>query len=1160
MTDQASAVSPVEKDQLGSFPSNSEMARIINDTDWARTPLGPISTWSASLKMMVRVLLANRFPLLLWWGSQFCQLYNDAYRPILGTKHPKSLGQPARECWPEIWDIIGPLVQTPFTGGPATWMEDIYLEPNRHGFKEETHFTIAYSPVPDESAPNGIGGVLATVHEITEKVVGERRVLALRDLSTRAGEAKSGEEACEVAAQTLGIYSKDIPFALLYLIDANGKRAYLSGVTGIAVGTIASPQLIDLSPADSELTWPLGEVLKTETSQFVDQLTARFGEAAPRGPWDDPPNEALVLPIRSNIAHQLSAFLVAGISPRLLLNDSYRSFLELVAGQIATAIANARAYEDERRRAEALAELDRAKTTFFSNVSHEFRTPLTLMLGPLDEILARPHDSLAPDQRSQILLAHRNGLRLLKLVNTLLDFSRIEAGRTQASYEPTDLAAYTAELASVFRSAIEKAGLKLLVNCPSLAEPIYVDREMWEKIVLNLVSNAFKFTFEGEIEVELRETDVDVELTVRDTGIGIAPDQLPQVFQRFHRGTGTRGRTHEGTGIGLALVQELTQLHDGTASVTSEVGRGSTFKIAIPKGSRHLDPGQIATARTSGITSIGNAFVEEALRWLPTDEKTPDKVEISLSSDPRPGPAGRIILADDNADMREYVKRLLSQSYEVEGVSDGHAALKAARERLPDLMISDIMMPNMDGFELLRELRADPVLKTVPLILLSARAGEESKVEGLQAGADDYLIKPFSTRELLARVGARLEISRIRRESELRTAADLEAMTQLRQEAEEANRLKDEFLAIMSHELRNPLNVILGYSELMSRSEEVKQVPNLSEMANAIKRNAAAQAKLIRDLLDVSRLRSGKLELNREIVSISVMVNGALDTVRADAEAKQIQIELIAPNTALFVNGDSVRLQQIIWNLLNNAIKFTPNLGRVTVRLSVENNQVRLAVEDTGEGIDSTFLPHVFELFRQADASATRVKAGLGVGLAIVQELVELHGGTVTVSSSGIGKGATFTVSLPLSLETAVTNNHRDNAPIHLNGLKVLVVDDSEDTVEMLVRALHQSGATVIPAFSGSEGLRIVEEMTVDAILSDVSMPGMDGFEFARRLRLIPGKQDTPILALTGFGRAEDMARAKHEGFYDHLTKPIDLNLLTQTLYKIPRRTRDSEG
>jgi len=711
MTDQASAVSPVEKDQLGSFPSNSEMARIINDTDWARTPLGPISTWSASLKMMVRVLLANRFPLLLWWGSQFCQLYNDAYRPILGTKHPKSLGQPARECWPEIWDIIGPLVQTPFTGGPATWMEDIYLEPNRYGFKEETHFTIAYSPVPDESAPNGIGGVLATVHEITEKVVGERRVLALRDLSTRAGEAKSGEEACEVAAQTLGIYSKDIPFALLYLIDANGKRAYLSGVAGIAVGTIASPQLIDLSTADSELTWPLGEVLKTETSQFVDQLTARFGEASPRGPWDDPPNEALVLPIRSNIAHQLSAFLVAGISPRLLLNDSYRSFLELVAGQIATAIANARAYEDERRRAEALAELDRAKTTFFSNVSHEFRTPLTLMLGPLDEILARPDDSLAPDQRSQILLAHRNGLRLLKLVNTLLDFSRIEAGRTQASYEPTDLAAYTAELASVFRSAIEKAGLKLLVNCPSLSEPIYVDREMWEKIVLNLVSNAFKFTFEGEIEVELRETDVDVELTVRDTGIGIAPDQLPQVFQRFHRGTGTRGRTHEGTGIGLALVQELTQLHDGTASVTSEVGRGSTFKIAIPKGSRHLDPGQIATARTSGITSFGNAFVEEALRWLPADEKTPDKVEISLSSDPRPGPAGRIILADDNADMREYVKRLLSQSYEVEGVGDGHAALKAARARLPDLMISDIMMPNMDGFELLRELRADPVLK-----------------------------------------------------------------------------------------------------------------------------------------------------------------------------------------------------------------------------------------------------------------------------------------------------------------------------------------------------------------------------------------------------------------------------------------------------------------
>jgi len=238
------------------------MAGRIRDHDWSKTPLGPMETWSPSLRMMVRFLLANRFPLLLWWGPRFCQIYNDPYRPVLGSKHPGSLGQPAAECWSEIWDIIGPLIETPFQGGPPTWMEDIALEPNRHGFVEETHFTIAYSPVPDDTVESGIGGVLATVHEITAKVVGERRVVALRDVGARATDAKTAEEACEVAAEALARHPKDVPFALLYLVDESRKRARLAATCGVVMGDAAAPLTIELEGGESPAVWPLADTIQ----------------------------------------------------------------------------------------------------------------------------------------------------------------------------------------------------------------------------------------------------------------------------------------------------------------------------------------------------------------------------------------------------------------------------------------------------------------------------------------------------------------------------------------------------------------------------------------------------------------------------------------------------------------------------------------------------------------------------------------------------------------------------------------------------------------------------------------------------------------------------------------------------------------------------------
>jgi PAS domain S-box-containing protein len=475
---------------------------------------------------------------------------------------------------------------------------------------------------------------------------------------------------------------------------------------------------------------------------------------------------------------------IAGASPRLPLDDRYRGFFELIAAALAAALVMVRAREDERRRAEALAEIDRAKTAFFSNVSHEFRTPLTLMMGPLEESLE--HGTDPPElHRQRIDLALRNGRRLLKLVNTLLDFSRIEAGRVQVSYEATDLAAFTAELASNFRSATERAGLALVIDDEPLPELAYVDRDMWEKVILNLLSNAFKFTFAGEIRVRIAPRDAHSALvSVSDTGTGIAAHELPRLFERFHRVEGARGRSFEGSGIGLALVQELVQLHGGTLSVQSTLGIGTTFQIDLPLGSEHLQGKTIRDTQSRSTVTRANVFVEEALKWLPdSPEETGFGLERGTGAEPGAAAllestaSGHVLLADDNADMRGYVRRLLlDQGYSVETVEHGEAALAAARRRVPDLILSDVMMPRLNGFELLDAVRDDAHLKDIPFILLSARAGEEARVEGLQAGADDYLTKPFAARELTARVASAVNRARNRREALLR-----ESETRLRE-------------------------------------------------------------------------------------------------------------------------------------------------------------------------------------------------------------------------------------------------------------------------------------------------------------------------------------------------------------------------------------------
>jgi signal transduction histidine kinase len=778
------------------------------------------------------------------------------------------------------------------------------------------------------------------------------------------------------------------------------------------------------------------------------------------------------------------------------------------------------------------------------------------MIGPLQDLLATDDAQLPPEARATLTVAHRNSLRLLKLVNTLLDFSRIEAGRIDACYEPTDLALFTTELASVFRSAVERAGLRFLVACPKLTEPVYVDRDMWEKIVLNLLSNAFKFTLEGEIRVTFQRAGDMAELRVSDTGVGIAEVELPHMFERFHRIRRTRARTHEGTGIGLALVHELVGLHGGSVSVASVEGRGTTFTVTLPLGEAHLPADRAAAARQLAPTTIGaRSFVEEALRWLPAGDPTglPDAhtmLEIpDGEADPSRTPRSRVLVADDNADMRDYLTRILAPRYDVEAVADGAAAWRHVKEHAPDLVLSDVMMPELDGFALLAVIRRHERSRSIPVILLSARAGEEARIEGLDAGADDYLVKPFSARELIARVASQLQLARLRRETEQRIA---ESEQRLR----EADRRKDEFLALLAHELRNPLAPVRTGLELIRLSndspEAVKRVRSMME------RQVAQMVRLIDDLLDVSRITSGKIVLKRQPALLADIVQNAIDGQREVLRASQVELSVQLPDVPCVINADPARFAQVLSNVLHNASKFTPPGGRIELTADVvsgtdsPDSELRLTVSDTGVGISAGMFPHIFELFTQAEAPTERSHGGLGIGLALAKRLMELHGGRISAHSDGPGLGSSFTISLPLVdalTEMPATSPGKGGRIRH----RVVIIDDNSDaatTLSMLVEELGGSTRTANDAFSG---LRAVQEFHPDVVFLDVGMPGMNGYEVCRRIRRTAPHRPMLIVAVTGWGQEQDKQRAREAGFDCHLTKPVDPAAFTDLLIRHQR-------
>ena len=740
--------------------SSNQMAENIRNKNWMETPLGDMAGWPSQLKTSVQIILDSRYPMFVWWGEHLINIYNDAYIPILGNRHPQALGACASDIWSDIWDVIGPQADIVFQEGRSTWNEDLPLFMRRHGFLEETFFTFSYSPIRNETGD--ILGLFCACTEETSQVLKGRRLHTLRRMSGVTEKVDSVGEVCRLSAEILKDNPFDLPFSLIYLWDKDERSLCLAAQSGFQSDSLLTPLRLamDGDTVHPPPWWPLS--LSPRRDETVFTIDSQLN--LPKGPWPEPPNQGMVLPVESWGTQRQSGYLIVGLSSRLAIDDRYREFLNLLAKGISGAINRAQVRTEERKRIEALAELNRAKTEFFSNVSHEFRTPLTLILGSLEEAMQTTTFTTAPG----VEVAHRNAVRMLKLVNTLLDFSSLEAGRMQVVFEPVDLCEMTIDLASSFESAMNKAGLEFIVSCSTLSQPVYVDRSSWEKIILNLLSNALKFTLQGRVYVEVCPHAESVDVRIGDSGVGMSREALSHVFDRFFRAKEALGRTFEGTGIGLALVKELVEMHGGKIHVESEPGRGSVFTVTVPFGFHHLPPEQVCHTSTHTTDKrLANSFILESEQWVggtdhePAIQEILQNEEASLSKTDHSRPT--ILLVEDNRDMRNYLTRLLCADYEVVSVCDGQQALERVHTVRPHLILSDIMLPRIDGIELLKRLRSNREFQLIPFIFLSARAGQEAEIEGLLTGADDYLVKPFAAKDLLARVKKTLGLATMRR-------------------------------------------------------------------------------------------------------------------------------------------------------------------------------------------------------------------------------------------------------------------------------------------------------------------------------------------------------------------------------------------------------------
>ena len=852
----------------------SEMGTRVRDFDWASTPLGPIETWPSALRIAVGICLNSRFPMFVWWGPQLINIYNDSYVPILGPRHPRALGKPARETWHEIWDVVGEQARIVMDEGRATFNDRVLLVMERHGYREETWFTWSYSPIMDEHGQ--VAGLFCACTEETARVLAERD----RDQ---------------------------------LLAQVERERARLS-------------EAFEQAPAFLALLHGPQHVFDYVNAAYTKLLGAR---------------PLVGLPVREAVPE--------------------------IAGQ-----------------------------GFFEILDHVYATGEPYVGREVTINLRR-----APDR---------------PLEEACIDFV----------YQP------------------------------------------------------------------LRDADGSI-TGVMAHGVDITAHKLTENRDRFLLGLEDAIRAEpEPAGI----------INVGTRLLGAHMGVNRCVYAVVH------DDGEGFTIRGQYVNGV-------------------------------PGNLGHIAFADYRSEFPARMRN--DEPFVIDDVTTDEEA-SGDREQFLARQVAAVM--------------AVPLHKNGRLVAImavhSARPRTWQSVEILLL------------RHVANRCWDAIEAAHAQR----RLRESFQAEQSARGEAERASRMKDEFLATLSHELRTPLNAILGWAHMLRRPDIGAR--EAQRGAEVIERNARAQATIIEDLLDMSAIISGKVRLQMQPVEIANALRTAVDTSRPTADAKQVTLELDADHMeGASISGDPNRLQQVLWNLLTNAIKFTPAGGRVDVILRQEEGRLLIRVTDTGEGIPAEFLPYLFDRFRQADASTTRKHGGLGLGLSIVKHLVELHGGSISAASEGSGRGATITVSLPFAREAQA---EAPMAPVErragsrfavpmdewddIAGKRVLVVDDDADARDLVRRVLEDCAVHVSTAGSAAEGLAQLQAAAFDALVSDIGMPGEDGHAFLRRVRAMPDatRASVPALALTAYARPEDRAKAIQAGFNMHASKPIDPAELVALVAALVRR------
>ena len=776
------------------FAGPGDVRAHLRSMDWSRTGLGPPQSWSPVLRQMVDVCLDSGFPILINWGPELVAIYNDAFARTLGGKHPGALGRSAHDTWPESWDAIGHRLHEVIQDGTTLTWENERQILERNGYPEECFFTFSHSPIREVDGT--IAGMFTASIETTAKMVGERRMRVVRQLGAMSvTDAGSTVDCCRAALNILRRTRESVPFAGAVLTsDADSADPAVDDWEPVGgYGLAADADVSDFLRAVDSRDGVLQRVLKTADAEAVTGLRDQLPDVLPAGPLGPlRPDAAVVLPLTVSGRSEPIGALVLGVNPYRPLDDDFWAFAKLIGRQIRVALTDTIAYELERQRVQVLADLDRAKMEFFQNVSHELRTPLTLLLSPLRDLLQSPGRLTPAEEREDLEAAVRAAERLQLMVEALLDFSGAEARTLKPALQPTDLVALTGEVASMFRATAEHAGLRFEVAAPADPVTALVDRGMWSTIVTNLLSNAMKFTPSGGVEVALAAAGATVTLTVTDTGVGIPAAQQQLVFDRFYRATG--GEQDHGAGIGLALVSDLARAHKGTVQLRSEPGSGSTFTVVLP-------------TRIVG--------------WAPGQEVVePSNAEHSKQA----------WLIEDDADLRTYVTRLLTDNeWTTRVFGDAESAIEALTSGTvdpPDLVVTDVMLPGRSGLDLVRELRAQEHVARVPVIVLTARSGTDAIAEGFEAGADDYVTKPFSAQELLSRVQANYGLQRFREEAV--DAAETRA-DQIRQ-ALDSNRMIGTAVGILMAGYR--LSAADAFQLLVASSQQVNL--KLRELSNQV--------------------------------------------------------------------------------------------------------------------------------------------------------------------------------------------------------------------------------------------------------------------------------------------------------------------------------------